>query len=347
MVVLLVVAFLAIAWFWHRLRERDRDLPALIVALAARWFPADRREWADALVAELTAVRGRPARWAFAAAALRMGALPPARRPRYRAIAALLGAIGAASVSTSAILAVPTIAPFVVTLALLLAAYASRRAGHTIPKADTLAYKTVAGVAITGLIGTVAVIWTVTVFHPSATADCAHILSTLLAIALTTYLATALHQPTKHADTVGYSATIGAICLVAVTAVTVMNRSDQVGVSPMLSLSGMAVCLAVAGGVGMKVGDAAAARRAGMLTAMLAAPLQFGVTTISLLAVPHWTLTAYDRLAYLRSGYPDIASYAISDAIGGHVIAGILIGPLTLGLVASIGGTAAAALRRP
>jgi hypothetical protein len=277
-----------------------------------------------------------------------MGALPPARRPRRQAVAALLGAIVAAGVSTAAILVVPTIAPFVVTLAVLLAAYASRRAGRSIPHATTLAHRTVACVAVTGLVATVAVICTVAVLHPSATADHAHIVSTLLAFALTIYLASALHEPTRHADTIRYGATTGAICLVGVTAVTALTGPDHVGVSPMVSLPGIGICLAVAAGVAIRVGDAAAARRTGLLTAILAAPLQFAVTTISLLTVHHWTsMSAYDQSAYARSGYPDIASYAISDAMGGQVIAGILIGPLILGAVAGVGGAAAAGLRRP
>jgi hypothetical protein len=348
MLVLVVAAVFAMTWYEYRMRQRGRDLPARIVALAARWIPPERREWARALAAELDAVRSGPARWAYAVAALRMGALPPARRPRQQASAALLGAVVTAGVSTAAVLVVPTIAPFVVTLAVLLAGLASRRAGRSIPRAMTLAHRTVVGVAVTGLVATVAVICAVTVVHPSATGDRAHIVSTLLALALTSYLGVALHEPTRHADTIRYSATAGAIGLVGATAVTAMTGPDQVGVSPMLSLPGIGVCLAVAGGVAIGVGDVAAARRAGMLTAILAAPLQFAVTTISLLTVHDWSsIGALDQIAYRRSGYPDLASYAISDAMGGQIIAGVLIGPLILGVVAWVGAAAAMGLRRP
>ena len=201
--------------------------------------------------------------------------------------------------------------------------------------------------AVAGITAVVAVLCAVAIAHPSATTDHAHILSILLAAALTGYLASALHRPTAHADPIRYTATAGALCLAGVTAFTAVTRSDLAGISPMLPLAGIGVCLIVAIGVAVATGDATAARRAGLLTAVLAAPLQFAIVTISLLTVHRWSLTsAYDQTAYPRSGYPDVASYMISDAMGGHIITGILIGPLILGVIASIAAAIGARLGR-
>ena len=59
------------------------DLPVRVVSIASRLLSPDRREWGDAMVAELTHVPGGPARWEFALGCLRAAILAP--RPNERA----------------------------------------------------------------------------------------------------------------------------------------------------------------------------------------------------------------------------------------------------------------------
>lgn len=69
----------------------DRDAPARIVTFAAARLPAHRRDWGQPMVAELAQIRDQVDRWRFATGALRIAALPPARRPG-RALAAAIAA---------------------------------------------------------------------------------------------------------------------------------------------------------------------------------------------------------------------------------------------------------------
>ncbi len=155
---------------------------------------------------------------------------PPTATPGIRT--AGVAAIGAVVLSTAAIVAVPTVAPFVVTLAVLLAVYATVHAGRSTPHTTTASYRTVTFIAVAGITAVITALWAVAVAHPSATTDHAHILSTLLAVALTGYLASALHRPTAHADPIRYSATAGAICLAGVTAFTAVTGSDLAAYQP-------------------------------------------------------------------------------------------------------------------
>jgi hypothetical protein len=53
------------------------DGPGWLLAAAAATLPADRRHWGAAMTAELAQVRGRAARWRFAAGCARAAAFPP------------------------------------------------------------------------------------------------------------------------------------------------------------------------------------------------------------------------------------------------------------------------------
>jgi hypothetical protein len=58
-----------------------------------------------------------------------------------------------------------------------------------------------------------------------------------------------------------------------------------------------------------------------------------GLTGI--LQAGHFTLTnAYDVAAYPHSGYPDVASYLLSDTMAGEIITGLVAFPLVLAAIA-------------
>src|SRR5262249_18172580 len=71
--------------------------------------------------------------------------------------------------------------------------------------------------------------------------------------------------------------------------------------------------------------------RAGALTALLGAPFHFAIDMTSMLQVHHYVLTSpFDQAQYARSGFPTIASYLISDNLGGYIIMGMVLYPIGL-----------------
>jgi hypothetical protein len=54
---------------------------------------------------------------------------------------------------------------------------------------------------------------------------------------------------------------------------------------------------------------------------------------------------AYDIAAYPHSGYPDIASYLLSDAAAGSILAGLVLYPVSWLLLAVLGAAAGSSLR--
>jgi hypothetical protein len=79
---------------------------------------------------------------------------------------------------------------------------------------------------------------------------------------------------------------------------------------------------------------------------VLSAPLNFAIGLTAILQVHHYALTTpYDVAAYPHSGYPDVASYLLSDALGGNVI-GLVLYPMPLLVLALLGAAAGTGLRR-
>jgi hypothetical protein len=145
------------AWLLWRAwwRRAGAELPALdgparLLAAAAATLPPDRREWGAAMAAELAQVRGRPARWRFAAGCARAAVFPPhADRVTVGAATALAAvAVAAAALATGAFL--PAMRVFAVAFVALLGGLAtltvarSRRVGRARPNL---------AVAATGLAG--------------------------------------------------------------------------------------------------------------------------------------------------------------------------------------------------
>jgi hypothetical protein len=343
MLLLLAAVLIAVAVLAARRRRDHGDLPAQIVTAATRRLPADRRDWADALVAELAAIRGRGRRWAFAAGASRVALLPPSRRPGRVRAAAAAGLALTAVATLAAIDAVPGLAPFIVTLSLLLSAYVTIRLDRLLRPPRSPAYRAVVATAVVGLVATVAALVAISLVHPGATADRTHVLSILVAFVLTGFLAAATSQPPAHAGPIWRGAMAGSLALGAATVIAAaVGPGEPGGISPLFSPVGVATSLIISVGVAVTTGSRAAGTRAGLLTALLAAPIQFAIAAAALLRVHDWRLTSrYDRYAYPHSGYPDIASYMISDSLGGHLISGMLIGPLVLGAVSVVGATIA------
>jgi hypothetical protein len=115
------------------------DGPARLLTAAATMLPPDRREWGAAMAAELAQVRGRAARWRFAAGCARAAVLPPHTNRVAVGVAAALAAaaVAAAALATGAL--VPAMRVFAVAFVGLvgglatLAVARSRRVGRVRP----------------------------------------------------------------------------------------------------------------------------------------------------------------------------------------------------------------------
>jgi hypothetical protein len=89
------------AW-WRRSGAEPLALdgPGWLLAAAAATLPADRRDWGQAMTAELAQVQRGPARWRFAAGCARAAVFPPRG---HRAAVGVAGAVAVAAIAAAAL----------------------------------------------------------------------------------------------------------------------------------------------------------------------------------------------------------------------------------------------------
>jgi hypothetical protein len=336
---------------WLVRGEGDNDAPARIVATAAGRLPACRQDWGQAMVAELTQIHGRSSRWRFAAAMLRVALvlLPPPRR-RVLLAAGGGGLIVTAAVTAAATARVPDLSVFAAALGLLLTGYATLVASRSRRPYLTLPQLIAGAAAFAGAAASITAVTRIAVAHPSATADRTHAFSVLFAITLTSYLALTqtLVRLGGHTAAVLWWGLTGALASGAAWSISALAMPVSTdGIAAWLWPVGAAATLAVSAGAAAACRSSRAGLRAGMLTTILGALLHFTIDLTALLHLQHYTLTStYDIAAYPRSGYPDVASYILSDQVGGDILAGLVLYPLSWLLLAALGAAAGAGLRQ-
>ncbi|MDX2042599.1 MAG: hypothetical protein SF097_15365 [Acidobacteriota bacterium] len=76
---LTVTGAVLFALWWRQIRDcrAELDAPGLLLTLAVRATPEARRNWGQAMLAELETVQGRLARWSFALGGARVALFPP------------------------------------------------------------------------------------------------------------------------------------------------------------------------------------------------------------------------------------------------------------------------------
>jgi hypothetical protein len=68
--------------------------------------------------------------------------------------------------------------------------------------------------------------------------------------------------------------------------------------------------------------------------------MHFAADLTALMQAGHYALTSpYDVAAFPHSGYPDVASYLLSDAMAGDVLVGLVVYPVVLFAVALFGAS--------
>jgi len=318
------------------------DIPVRIVAAAAAWLPAHRRDWGRAMAAELAHVHDQAGRWRFALGALRIALFLPSGRGRRVLAVALAGLVAAAAVTAVAAAVIPDLALSAAILGLLLGGYATLRTARTArpggPRWTTPGVM-VAVVAVATVTAAIVSVARIALVHPAAAADGTHVFAVLFAVALACYLAVALGQrPTERpAERQAlWWALAAALASGAVwTVIDLTTPVQPVGITGYLWPVGAAAVLAASAGAAATTGSAQAGARAGLLTAVLSAPAHFAADLTALVQAGHYALTTpYDVAAFPHSGYPDVASYLLSDSMAGDVLVGLVAYPLVLSLVA-------------
>jgi hypothetical protein len=204
----------------------------------------------------------------------------------------------------------------------------------------------VAAVAAAGVAACVTdVVW-IGVFYPAtitASTD-VPLYSVLFALLLAVCLAVALSPPRgQYTATVLGRGLVGALASGAVCAAVTVT-----GAAGAQLLVGPVTALTVAAGVSARTHSRSAGIRSGLLAAALSAPMRFAVDLTALLWVRHDTLTdRYDIVAFPHSGYPTVASYLLSDALGGAILSSMLTVSLLMVIATLLGAAIGARPSRP
>ena len=346
--VLVVLAFLAAAGLaWVLRGAQGADAPAKVVTIAAGWLPAHRRDWGRAMAAELAQIQGRALRWRFTAGVLRVVVFPPPRHRNRVLAVTVAGLLVAAGATVAAAIEVPGMSVFTAVLGLLLCGYATAVTARSPRRPGTLR-ALVGAVAMAGVAAAVGTVVRIAAAHPAATTDGAHVFAILFALTLTGYVALGLSPPGlgDHANIVLRWALAAALASGATWTLAALATPATVGVIGFLSPVGAAAVLAASVGASAATASRTAGAQAGLLTVVLSAPLNFAIGLTAIMQVHHYALTTpYDVAAYPHSGYPDVASYLLSDAVAGNII-GLVLYPIPLLALALLGAAAGTGLHR-
>jgi hypothetical protein len=322
------------------------DGPARLAAAAGRLLPASRREWGQAMAAELSAIDGPARRWRFAAGVAAVALVPPGHRVRALSVAVVTAAATVA-VAWTADRTLPQLSVFASVLGALLTVVLAaialrwRRPGP--------AAAITAALVVAGSVATVASVVAVTRDHPSAVSDPSHVYGVVFAVVLAIYVVLAAASAGARRAALWWGLG-GAVA------------SSLVWLSMLPShatIEGLGLYLWPVGGAGALVASVGAARtrrsvtagaRAALTAAIVSAPVFFALDLVRVLTLDQYVLTSpYDLAQYPHSGFPDVASFVLSDTIGGGIIGVLMMYPVLLVAVGLLGGVIGAAgpFRRP
>lgn len=348
LVVLTMLVILAVASAPRR--GGPGDVLGRVVTAAVSRLPAERGEWGRAMFAEMAHVQGRAHQWRFAAGVVRVVLFPPPRHRPRTVVVALVGVVVVVVATMAAARTVPGLSLFTAVLGALLCVCSTVAAARSWRLPRTAPQVIVGVVALTGFAAIVGCVVWAAVAHPQATTDRTHVYSVLFAITLCAYVALTLARPRlgAHTNTVHWSVLATTLACGAVWAVSALTSSVGTdGTVGHLWLTGALAGLAVSIGVTAATDSSSAGIRAALLTAFLSAPIHFAVDMTALLRASDYTLTSpFDKAAYPQSGFTDTAGYILSDALGGEIIAGLVLYPVVLLLCGLIGAVAGDGIRR-
>jgi hypothetical protein len=122
------------------------------------------------------------------------------------------------------------------------------------------------------------------------------------------------------------------------------------------TIEGLGLYLWPVGGAGALLASVAAAMsghhvlagaRAALTAAIISAPVFFTADIIRVLTLRQYVLTSpYDIAQYPSSGFPDVASFVLSDTLAGGIISVLVMYPFVLTAVGVLGAVIGSGLRR-
>jgi hypothetical protein len=319
-------------------RNRGGDLPQRLVLAAANRLSANRSAWGQALIAEMAAIADRGQRWRFAAAAVRIAAFPPTARPASARATAAIATLLTVLATVATIRLLPTLAVFTAALGLLISGYATIVAGRSPRVPSSRAQLIASAVGVIGVLAAVGSVVDAAVTHPSATDDRTHLYSIALATALAGYLVAGVSATVTSRAGRGTEWVASTCASAAVAASSALLPAEGViaPVSPIIAAATLATALAT----GAATRSRTSAMRAGLLTAVLSTPLHFAIAVMVALHTPATLTNSYDIAAYPQSGFPDVASYLLSDTLGGNIVS-LVVTPLAMWALTMAGAAAA------
>jgi hypothetical protein len=312
----------------------------LLLATAAHLFPPKRREWAQAMLAELDEVPGSFARWRFALGGAWAGVVASGREPvPVAGIAVVVGLAGGVGVVAYAVSPVTHVFAVALSIVLVLAGIPSRR--RTAARATN-------GVAlgVTVLVGVAACVVLVlfgVVAYPAAAPDdggtaayslvLAAVLGAYVWIGLGAWRGADREGPGSPPGLTGGAVLVGLLLGAGLAVVGVV--SDRVGAVAAVVGVG-AGGLLVAGGFGTRLVQRGTSER-GLVAVGLRAGLVAGVgyfvagMSATYLTVS-WPVRDREVLEGFRaSGLPDLPTYLVSDTLGSSIVALVGLPVLVLG----------------
>jgi hypothetical protein len=325
-----------------RVGGRDRDRrhrgSRLLLATAARLFPPERREWARAMLAELDEIPGSFARWRFALGGVRAGLVASGRGPVPVARMAVVVAV-AAGVGAVVYVVSPVTHVFAIALAIVLTL-----AGISWPRRRADGATSGAALGVTLLTGVAACV-ALTLFgvaaYPAAAGDdggtTAYSLVLASALGAYVWVGLAAWRADRHDHTsLAAGPVLGGLLIGAGYAV-VGVVADHFGLLALVAVGGVAGLLA-AGAFGARLVRRRTTERglvaAGLRVGLVAALAYFVAAMSATYVTASWPVHDREALdAFRASGLPDLATYLVSDALGGAIAALIGLPVLVLGAV--------------
>lgn len=341
------------------MNQAGHDRARSLLTLAVRRLPPDRRDWGQAMLAELDQVQGRTARWRFTLGCVRVALAPPRAQPPPGLVVRAAIVVGAAGVGLGIYLVSPALHLFAMLLAVLLAgcAWMALLVSGTAVAALAGPGRILRAVLLTGVAGSVGVVLYGVVRYPGAVGDPRDpvliLLSVILAATLTGYTWMALVPPratTSHLVVVRRYGLVGGLAVGGLPVVGSVAAEFGYG-KPVAGWSWLAVAVAAVAGAlaGRSSGDARAGLQAGLWTGLVGALILFVVgmsATYAAAAAGRLIPTdAYTIRAFQHSGLPDLTTYMVGDNLGGSIILLLWIPVLSV-TVGALGGALGASRPR-
>jgi hypothetical protein len=338
-----------------------RDWPRRLVTLASRRLRPERRDWAQAMLAELHHVQGRGARWRFALGCARVALVPPRVEPPPRLAVRAAVLVGAVGMGLGIYSVSPAMHVFAVLFAAMLAGCvwtALRRSRETASRPGP--GRMLRAVLLLGVAGCVGVVLYGVVRYPAAAGEpwdpVLLFLSVILATMLTSYTWMALIPPraaTAHILVVrryglAGGVVVGGLLIAGGAAATLGFGEALAGWSWLAAaVAAVAACAMAA----RSSGDARAGLAAGFWIGMVAALILFvGGMWGTYAAAGAGRLSptdAYTLRAFAESGLPDLTSYVVGDNLGGSITMLLWIPLLSVAIGAGSGELGVRPARRP